>query len=296
MVRIQPATPTAPTKVRIRQVVWMTLLAHEVDAAASQLRHAAGALCNRPLATLSLEDLDLQTLAVLLHPSSYKDVYSSKDPNRIFAKLVALPYHDAWGSLDEFYKSMARIEKFMSNEYILTSPGVVIDRWPLVFPLMTATGNVESRYALSSPLPPEAFGPAATDRNFFGSDKLLRIQAPDPSLPGEYTLVFLREPNLGRLRYGLVTRDDAGQLEVHDPAAVACAVNDEEAVTAWECGIGALTTWKSGEKAEIKDRNTMLLDTAAGETMWAASAALATQEDEINKKIYKLKRARKQKG
>ncbi|KAH8157533.1 hypothetical protein CIB48_g10714 [Xylaria polymorpha] len=268
-VHVQPAPPTAPTKVSIRQVVWMSLVAHEIDAAAPLPKHIAGPLCDRRLATLSLEDLDIQTLAMLLHPRSHDGVYSHKVPNRIFAELVALPYHDAWGALDEFYTSMRRIEKFMSHEMI-TEELVLGKRWPLVFPLMTATGNLEvSRklaptsiyvfkeaqvnqpkqfpYALSSPLPAEAFGLAMIEMSSY--DKALRIRGPDPVIPGEYTLVFLREPNLGA------------------------------------------PEWKTGEKAEMTDRNTMLLDTAAVETMWAASAALAAQKDEIGDKIYKMKNA-----
>ncbi len=114
--------------------------------------------------------------------------------------------------------------------------------------------------------------------------KPLRIRGPEAVVQGEYTMVFLREPDLGRLRYGLVTRNTAGQLEVHDPAMAARASGDTEAAQAWEAGIGALPPWTPG-KAERTDRNTLLLDSAAVETMWAAAAELAArrQKEEQDK-------------
>ncbi|KAI1749879.1 hypothetical protein F4782DRAFT_511210 [Xylaria castorea] len=138
--RARPAPPTAPTQTRIRQVVWMTLVTTKVDASAPPppptdvASHLRG--------PLSLEDLDAETLATMLHPRRYREVYSNKDCNCKFAELVALPHHDTWGPLAEFYTSLARIEKFMSHSSIINNEGLS-HRWPWVFPLMMATGNAE---------------------------------------------------------------------------------------------------------------------------------------------------------
>ncbi|KAK0704461.1 hypothetical protein B0H67DRAFT_648896 [Lasiosphaeris hirsuta] len=56
----------------------------------------------------------------------------------------------------------------------------------------------------------------------------LRIRGPDAILHGEYTAVFLQEPDLYRLRYGLVTRDAQGRLEVWDAAGMADAAGDAD--------------------------------------------------------------------
>ncbi|RWA06176.1 hypothetical protein EKO27_g8929 [Xylaria grammica] len=160
---------------------------------------------DRPLATLSLEDLDLRTLVMLLHTKHSSDVIDSfgpRDPNRIFAELVALPLHEAWAPLAEFYTSVARFEEFMSHGQA-TAPQMLTDRWPLAFALMMGTGNGKSEYAVSSPIASEAFKFAQAEKNWGGRIKVnkpLRIRGFDPVLPGEHTLVLLREPNLGRLR------------------------------------------------------------------------------------------------
>ena len=66
------------------------------------------------------------------------------DHNSNFAELVALPHCDAWSPLTEFYTSLARIEKFMADGRIVRGGYcVVMDRWPLIFPLMMATGNAK---------------------------------------------------------------------------------------------------------------------------------------------------------
>ena len=104
----------------------------------------------------------------------------------------------------------------------------------------------------------------------------MKIHGPDPIVHGEHMLVLLREPDLGRLRVGLVTRDAAGRLEVHDPAAAAHTVGDEEAAEAWMGGVGKLPAWTSeGDKKNQRYcRDTMLLSVAAVQTMWNAAAKL----------------------
>ncbi len=112
--------------------------------------------------------------------------------------------------------------------------------------------------------------------------KPLRMRGPEPIVHGEHTMVLLREPDLGRLRYGLVTRDAEGQIEVDDPATVA-----DYAKEAWEAGLGALPAWTA--KAERTDRNRLLLDPGVVETMWAAAAELATRhqkEEQEEKEEY----------
>ncbi|GAW23136.1 hypothetical protein ANO14919_126860 [Xylariales sp. No.14919] len=257
----------------------------------------AGLLCDRPLATLSLEDLDLQTLVMLLHTkhsSTMIDLLGPRDPNRIFAELVALPLHDAWAPLAEFYTSVARFEDFMSHGQA-TAPQMLTDRWPLAFALMMGTGKVKSEYAVSSPIASEAFKFAQAEKNWGGRIKVkkpLRIRGFDPVLPSEHTLVLLREPNLGRLRYGMVTRDDAGRLEVHDPAAVARTAGDEEAAGRLGARLRALPAWRADKKAETKERNTTLLDTAAVETMYTASTELAARAEEIQDEIEEMRKGR----
>ncbi|KAJ9133177.1 hypothetical protein NKR23_g10910 [Pleurostoma richardsiae] len=285
-VRIHPVPPTAPTQTRIRQVVWMMLVTEKADASKPPT-NKDGQL-QIPIGALSLEDFDAETLAVMLHPMRHRKAYSRHDRNRIFSELVAFPHHDAWTPLAEVYTSLASIEKFMSNRSIIENAhGTLTNRWPLVFPLMMATGDVESEWAVSSPFPAEAFHHAMFETQSF--EKPMRIHGPDPIVRGEYTLVFLREPDLGRLRVGLVTRDATGRLEVHDPGAAARAAGDEEAASAWENGIGKLPAWSGkGEEGEQRYcRNTMLLGAAAVEIMWAAAEKLSAQENEICQKIYK---------
>ncbi len=96
------------------------------------------------LEALALENLDVSTLATMLDASCHYDMnYNIKEASKcIFAEFVALPHHDAWSALDEFYTSLARIEKFMSNRATIDNE-ILADRWPWVFPLMMATGKAE---------------------------------------------------------------------------------------------------------------------------------------------------------
>ncbi|RMD44114.1 hypothetical protein DV735_g983, partial [Chaetothyriales sp. CBS 134920] len=139
---------------------------------------------------------------------------------------------------------------------------------------------------LSSPFPAEAFHLAMWEAHSFMKE--VRICGPDPIMHGEHTLVFLREPDLGRLRVGLVTRDARGQLQVDDPAAAARVAGDEEAAEAWERGVGALPAWTDmgEEEGRRYRRNTMLLDVAAVNTMWAAAAEIAAHKPPFNPTPY----------
>ncbi|KAK2594392.1 hypothetical protein QQS21_007898 [Conoideocrella luteorostrata] len=280
----QPASPTMPTQTRLRQVVWMTLATLDVDDfepptdMAGPLQGTTG--------TLSLEDLDVKRLARMLHPWNHPIGSPIRSPNTIFAELVALPQNDTWRPLVEFYTSLARIEKFMANKDIIQrGHDVIFDRWPLAFPLMMTMGHAASEYVVSSPLPARAFELVMWDtQGPKMSSKPLRTRGPEPVLHGEHTLMFLREPDLGRLRYGLVTRDASGKLDVLEPAAAARAVGDEEAARAWEQGVGALPAWTWAAEEERPQRfcrDTMLLDATAVETMLAASVELAAHKDEI---------------
>lgn len=161
-------------------------------------------------------------------------------------------------------------------------------------------------YVVSSPFPAEAFDLATQDVDSFKFP--LRTRGFDPIVHGEYTAVFLREPDLGRLRYGLVTRDAQGQLEVWDPADVADAADDVAARLAWSDGIGALPQWvdetreedravkltrKEKKKAQEEGRSSKcqygtLLDVAAVEMMMAAAAELSSRKEEIGGKIIKM--------
>lgn len=154
-VRVQPAPPTAPTRTRIRQVVWMMLVTQKADDA-SKPPTDLDAQRRVPLGTLSLEDFDTETLAMMLHPMRYRMAYSRNDYNCIFTELVTFPHHDAWTPLAELYTSLASIEKFMSHKSIVEKANdLITDRWPLIFPLMMATGNIEvRRFLMSTFLPP----------------------------------------------------------------------------------------------------------------------------------------------
>ncbi|KAI0552147.1 hypothetical protein F4679DRAFT_592650 [Xylaria curta] len=307
LVPFDPPPPfISPTqKMRIRQVMWMTLGTIEVNPSGSQ-PDLAGQL-QIPKGKLSLEGLDVDTLVVLLHPSYSDTVYGYKEENKAFAQLVALPCHDAWVPLAEFYTSIARFEKFMSNKWFINKGcDSFMDRWPLAFPLMLAMGNEKLDYVVSSAFPTEAFD--LTTRETLGGrigefDSLL-MRGPYPIIHGEHTLIFLREPDHGRLRLGLVTRTSTGQLTVLDPAAAALAAGDEKATRAWQRGIGALSPW-TGEKSVEKEeklrwpdryrRDTMLLNEAAVEKMLAAAAQLSTDRSKIQEKIWDVRNARDEK-
>ncbi|TGJ87560.1 hypothetical protein E0Z10_g1179 [Xylaria hypoxylon] len=189
--------------------------------------------------------------------------------------------------LAELYNSLALIEEFMAQESIIQyGHRVVTDDWPLVFPLMMATGHAKYKYAVTSPFPAEAFAQTSLETN--GEDaefeKPLRTRGPDAIVQGEYMAVFLREADLGRLRYGLVTRDAQGQLQVCDPADV----GDVAARLAWSRGIGGLPRWtdeNTNTKEELKYSNIALLDAGAVEKMFAAANELASRKDKITRQL-----------
>ncbi len=99
-------------------------------------------------------------------------------------------------------------------------------------------------------------------------EKRMRLQSFGAIVPGEFTLVFLHEPDLNVVHYGLVTSGPRGRLEVRDPAAAARQAGDEKAAQAWEQGFAA----KEGAR---RTKQYMLLDAAAVEKMQAASMSLA---------------------
>ncbi|KAH8754784.1 hypothetical protein F5883DRAFT_718990 [Diaporthe sp. PMI_573] len=165
-----------------------------------------------------------------------------------------------------------------------------------------ATGNEQSEFVVSSPFPFEAFSLATRETLGGGDEKSLTTRGPYPIVQGEYTLVFLREPDHGRLRFGLVTRTSAGQLEVLDPATAAHEAGDEKAARVWQCHFGALSPWtgeentKKGqvEKEEQEQsyryrRNTMLLDDAAVGKMLAATAQLSAQREKVEDKLSEVR-------
>ena len=132
---VKPSLLKAPTRTRIRQVVWMTVVTLNVDPKRSLER--------RP-GTLSLEQLTPETLATILHPRYRRIARPRGDRSSVFAELVALPQCDVWSPLAEFYTSLARVEKFMADDQIVRrGHRVIMDRWPLIFPLMMATGNAK---------------------------------------------------------------------------------------------------------------------------------------------------------
>ena len=144
---------------------------------------------------------------------------------------------------------------------------------------------------MTSPFPTEAFDHATWDAYGGSFDKPLRIRGPDAIEYGEYTMVFLREPDLGRLRYGLVTRDPEGQFEVCDPTAIADAVGNHAARLAWEKGIGKLPAWtEKKEERRTKYQNIALIDVNAVEIVCTAAQELASRENEIHGKICDMGR------
>ncbi|KAI5867961.1 hypothetical protein GGS23DRAFT_601938 [Durotheca rogersii] len=196
--------------------------------------------------------------------------------------------------LAEFYTSLTLIEKYMANDHIIKSGHeVVADRWPLACLLLMATGSAKSPYAVSSPFPAKAFDDATWEASGNTYKMPLRTRGPDPILHSEYAAVFLREPDLCRLRYVLVTRDAQGQLAMCDPADIATAAGGPAARLAWGRGIGALPPWIDKVKKDERSsncRNIALLNAAAVETMLAAAAELSLRKEEINREIYKMRK------
>ncbi|KAI1110288.1 hypothetical protein F5Y14DRAFT_429277 [Nemania sp. NC0429] len=268
----EPAPPIiSPLPVRIRQVIWMMLGTTDVNPEAPQ-PDLAGQL-SIPEGKLSLEAVDLDTLAVILYPGFHGNtggVYNYSDENKAHGQLVALPYHDAaWGPLAEFYTSIARFERYMSNEsFIDYGYDLIFDRWPLAFPLLMATGSKHSEYVVTAPLPPEALSLATRELQggTFASQYSLPKRGPYPIVHGEYTLVFLREPDHGRLRVGMATLTEEGELVVLDPEAVAVAASDEKAALAWRRGVGGLRRWTGPTEDEEEEEKPVVVEKKSGET------------------------------
>ncbi|KAI0431720.1 hypothetical protein F5Y09DRAFT_354693 [Xylaria sp. FL1042] len=287
--RAQPSAPLITlTHTPIRQVVWMNLMTSNLKTTEPL---SFGAVANQPQALpgkLSLEHLSIKALATMMHPE-YSWLSDRETPNKVFAEFVPLQLHDIWMPLAEFYTSLQRIEIGMvSNTPEWCS---VDERWPMIFPLMMATGNTKSWFTVSSPFPAEAFEQVCWQYARHTWKKTLQTRGSDAIIHGEYTAVFLHESDLGRLRYGLVTRDAQGQMQVCDPAEV----GDAAARRAWANGIGGLTQWadKEQEKGEVKEKKEWeiehpgiaLFDVGAVEHMFAAAEQLVSRQDEIKKQI-----------
>ncbi|KAI1425028.1 hypothetical protein F5Y12DRAFT_398905 [Xylaria sp. FL1777] len=319
----KPAPPIiSPLPVKIRQVIWMMIGSTEVDSSAPR-PDLTGQL-PIPKGKLSLEVVDLDTLSVLLHPECHRtigELYEYTDRNKAHAQLVALPYHDAaWGSLAEFYTAIARFETFMSNkEFINYGYDNMLQRWTVAFPLHMATGSEHSEYVVTAPLPPESFSLATRELMGGKSSELnsLPMRGPYPIVHEEYTLVFLREPDHGRLRIGMATLTEEGKLIVLDPEDVALEASDEKAALAWRRGVGRLPRWTDAtedeeeknpvveEKAQDEsgdlpskgryNRHTAQLEVKALETMLAGAALLRENRRMIQEKIWAVKQARNKK-
>ncbi|OQV09673.1 hypothetical protein CLAIMM_13767 [Cladophialophora immunda] len=326
----KPAPPiVSPWPVRIRQVMWMMLGTTEVDPLAPQ-PDLAGQL-SIPAGKLSVEAVDLDTLAVMLHPCCYSTIsgiHYYDDENRAHAQLVALPYHDAaWGSLAEFYTSIARFERFMSDRsFIDHGYDGISERWTLAFALLMATGSEQSKNIVTGPLPPEAFSLATWELIGGKITEMhsLPMRGPYPIVHGEHTLVFLREPDHGRLRVGMATLTEEGELIVLDPEAVALAAGDEKAARAWRRGVGALPRWmgpiadeeegktpvvvveKSQDRRQRSMKapdslsyryncDTMPLGVEALKKVLAATVQLQANKRKIQRKIWEVKEARDKK-
>ncbi|KAI1360040.1 hypothetical protein F5Y08DRAFT_318168 [Xylaria arbuscula] len=314
LVPYNPAPPiVSPMPVRIRQVIWMMLGTTNVDPPG--LRPDLANELPIPEGKLSLEAIDLDTLAVLLHPRCHNWIYDDEDKNKAHARLVALPHHDAWVSLAEFYTSIARFEMFMSNkQFIDEGYDILAERWTLAFSLLMALGSEQSENYVTAPFPPEAFSLAT--RELKGAWPSLPMRGPYPIVQGEYTLVFLREPDYGRLRLGLATRSPEGKLIVQDPETVAFTDGDEKAARAWRRGVGNLPPWadcideeeetpvvekeKRRGKKKAQDpppyryrRDTAPLEVEALGKMLAAAAMLSADRKKIEKKILDMIKSRR---
>ncbi|KAL2285930.1 hypothetical protein FJTKL_07422 [Diaporthe vaccinii] len=138
-------------------------------------------------------------------------------------------------------------ESFIDYEY-----DWLAEWWTLAFLLLMATGSEQSEYFVIAPLPPEAFSLATRELQggSFSQMQSLPIRGPYPIIHREYTLVFLREPDHGRLRLGLTTHTPEGKLLILDPEAVAREAGDEKAMLAWRRGVGALPRWTSRTNEE----------------------------------------------
>ncbi|KAK5624350.1 hypothetical protein RRF57_000066 [Xylaria bambusicola] len=83
-----------------------------------------GLLHDRPLTTVSLEEINSQKLTMLMRLIRQNDVMHHshyKDRNFIFTEFVALLHHNGRLPLGQYYTSMKRNERFMSHEPLITN-------------------------------------------------------------------------------------------------------------------------------------------------------------------------------
>ncbi|KAH8742577.1 hypothetical protein F5883DRAFT_669107 [Diaporthe sp. PMI_573] len=159
---------------------------------------------------------------------------------------------------------------------------------PLKLPLLVATGCESGSRAITSPFP-EVFTPAWVETLGNESyEKQMRQRGFDAIEPGEFTLVFLHEPDLKLVHYAIVTRRPDGQLDVRDPAAAAREAGDEKAAQAWERGFPAQ------EEGEEPKKRYVVLEADAVEKMMAASTTLARRRNRIDHCMYKFLGERKE--
>ncbi|KAL2281238.1 hypothetical protein FJTKL_11683 [Diaporthe vaccinii] len=276
-VRSWPPPPMVPGPPR--QLVWTTLkttgssllLSGDYDDAQPPPAVLEWLQLPRP-GSVSLEQLDVDKLAWIQHPCFRQTVKDAGQKIPIFGETVAFPLHDFWAPRHEVYTSVARFEEYMTSRRISRyEHGVLQDRWPLKLPLAMAAGHEDDEYAITSPFPAELFDLAWEETVGNSSfDKQMRLHGFDAIVPGESTLVFLHEVDLGLVHYGLATRAPGGRLEVRDPAAAAREAGDEAAARAWERGFAAKAT-----------RQYRLLDPAAVGKLQAASTRLAQKKNRI---------------
>ncbi|KAH8743528.1 hypothetical protein F5883DRAFT_592642 [Diaporthe sp. PMI_573] len=278
-IRIQPTPPMGPGPARIRQLVWTTLETDEDKEPTSIVEY----MRLPPPKRVSLAQLDADRLSWILHPRFHQELERVKEEVHVFAETVAFPLHDVWAPLDEVYTSAARFEKTMTtSDMINRGRDIIDDRWPLKLPLLMATGCESDSRAITSPFP-ETFTPAWVET--LGDEwfqKRMRQCGFDAIEPGEFTLMFLHEPDFGLVHYAIVTRRPDGQLDVRDPGAAAREAGDEKAAQAWERG------FPEQEEGEEPKKRYAVLDADAVEKMLAASTTLATRRNRINHCMYKF--------
>ncbi|KAH8742397.1 hypothetical protein F5883DRAFT_530796 [Diaporthe sp. PMI_573] len=207
-------------------------------------------------------------------------------------------------SLAEFYTSIARFETFMSNEDFID------DGYDCRTLRVHRDGALPARV-----LPPHHAG--ADGRQVLGIE-LLPMRGPYPIVHGEYTLVFLREPDHGRLRIGMATLPRRGSSSCWIPRPSPSRPGDEKAALAWRRGVGRLPRWtgptedeeekkpvvEEKKKKEAQDdvspkyrynRELAPLKVEALETMLAGAALLRANKRKIQRKIWAVEKAREKK-
>ncbi|KAK7739119.1 hypothetical protein SLS53_005755 [Cytospora paraplurivora] len=159
----------------------------------------------------------------------------------------------------------------------------------LGLPLYDSWAPLAERFTSLARIEEFAFNHATWDASQSRSILPLRYHRMDAIIHGEYTIMLLEELDHNRLRYGLVTRNAKGQLEVYNPAEV----DNIAAQRAWQAGIGRFPAWKdetqavpeTGRGQETSQRSTMLLGVDAVQTICAAVDELVVRAEEIGRKI-----------